>query len=395
MRCFDPFSPQVRVNPYPHYQQLRQADPVHWCAANAWFVTRYTDAKTLLQDARLTHWRRENVCLNKANYDSAFEYYSSRWLTCFTPDAVLPLKSIIVSLLGSNALNTIAIESQSLANQLCQTHLSAKRLDVIADFAEPLTLSVVCQILGILPQVRPHFLDVVRGLKGSLFEAISSGPRHNPSGQSFAVLIDELIGQGKISTDGLLHQLQQMSLTHPEMTTADIIPFTLFFIFAGYENMMNFMGNALLALLCYPDEWADLAKQPEKIDQAIPELLRYDSPIQMIRLTAQVEIDIHNQVIKSGEDVLVAVGAANRDPDQFFQPDQLDISRRNVAHLSFGSGALRCMGAKLAHLEAKIAITTLTQVFKHINFATKTLQWRQRPEVLRGLRSLPITFEPY
>lgn len=395
MNRFNPFDPEVRKNPYPHYQQVRRQAPVHWCAANAWLVSRYAEAEALLKDSRLTHWRRERVCRSPGSYDSRFEYYSSRWLTSFTDDATLPLKQGLRPILSGPALAELKPEIESRSRQLVASHQSTGRFDVIADFAEPLALTVVCKLLGITAEVRPDFLAVVRQLEDCLFDVIASTPDQLPPASSapFMALMQELIQAQKVLPDGLLALLIELSQQHPEMSAADVIPFTLFFIFAGYDNMINFIGNAVLALLCHPQQWEILVEQPQYIDTAIAELLRYDSPIQLIRLTAQADLEIAGQSIQAGDDLLIAVGAANRDPAQFQHPDRLDVTRQPVTHLSFGSGPLRCLGAQLATIEAKAAISALTQSCKQIQFATDTLQWRQRPEVLRGLIALPVSME--
>lgn len=393
MLRFDPFAPQVRINPYPAYHRLRAEAPVHWCAADAWLVTSYVEAERLLNHPQLSHWKRGLLEPDLAQR-SPFEYYSSRWLNCFNPHRHSSVKTIFTRLLSVGRLEEIARNLEKTAHALIDTVAGVGEMDAIADFAVPLTLSVACELFGVRPEEQPLFLQRMRSLNGNLFDALAGSTQASKEAQAFLELLHQMVQRRQREPgQDLLSALLQIRDETAEVQGDDVIPFCLFFLFASHDNMVNFIGNSLLALLCHPDQWQELTEQPHQVETAIEELLRYDSPVQLIWLTAQAEISTSTTLIQANEDVLVAIAAANRDPDRFEQPDCLNISRSDTAHLSFGSGPMRCLGARLARLEGAIALRTLTQCLKRLNFGTEKLQWRHRPEVLRGLTALPITFE--
>jgi pimeloyl-[acyl-carrier protein] synthase len=161
--------------------------------------------------------------------------------------------------------------------------------------------------------------------------------------------------------------------------------------FAGHETTVNLVGNGLLALLRHPDQLAKLRADPSLIHGAVEELLRYDGPVQRTGRVAHADVEVGGVSIRQGERVTVFLGAANRDPAQFPEPDRLDITRADNHHLAFGGGIHYCLGAPLARLEAQVAINTLLRRLPGLRLATDTPAWRQTA-VLRGLEALPVRF---
>jgi cytochrome P450 len=163
-------------------------------------------------------------------------------------------------------------------------------------------------------------------------------------------------------------------------------------LFAGNETTQHSIGNGLLALLQHPGEWEELTRDPGRVGDAVEEALRYDSPVQGVSRLATQDVTLHGQSITRGDEVLVLLGAANRDPARFPDPDRLVLGRVNRQHLAFGAGVHFCLGATLARLEAQIAFETLARRLPQLRLAIDQPRWRGNSLVSRGLRSLPVIF---
>jgi cytochrome P450 len=175
------------------------------------------------------------------------------------------------------------------------------------------------------------------------------------------------------------------------LSEAELLATCLLLLLAGHETTVNLIGNGMLALLRHPEQLALLRTNPAYLPTAIEELLRYDSPVQLTIRYATVDTNLHGKTMRKGEQVCLLLGAANWDPEQFPDPDKLDITRSPNRHLSFGLGVHFCLGAFLARLEAQIAFETLLHRLANVEIRTDTLAWRETI-VLRGLKAFPVSF---
>jgi cytochrome P450 len=191
--------------------------------------------------------------------------------------------------------------------------------------------------------------------------------------------------------DDLLTALLEVEDDGDVLSHGELLAMLLLLLVAGHETTVNLIGNGLLALLRHPDQFERLRTEDGIGRQAIEELLRYDSPVQMTGRIAKEDVEIGGKHIKAGQGVSTVVGAANRDPDAFPDPDVLDLTREPCNHLSFSAGIHFCLGAQLARLEGQIALTTLVKRLPTLQLATEDLTWRPAP-ILRGLEALPVTF---
>ncbi len=164
-------------------------------------------------------------------------------------------------------------------------------------------------------------------------------------------------------------------------------------LFAGHETTTHLIGNGVLALLRHPEQLERLRAEPALIGRAVEDLLRYDGPAQVTFRRAAADVDIGGTRVEPGDHLYLLLGAANRDPDQFPHPDELDLGRQDNRHLGFAHGPHYCLGAALARLEAQAAVGTLLDRFRGLRLATEKPAWR-RNHVLRGLTALPVQFSP-
>jgi cytochrome P450 len=372
---------------------MRERDPVHWSSLGAWIVTRYSDAQGLLHDSRLEHWKLDRDSLQRE--PRYFDHVLAAWLDLMDPRRHARLRADVSYILSPQAVAALRPEVEHLARRLLQQAEASGGLDAIGDFAEPLTLAVIGRLLGVPASDRERFKQLAHSMIGRLLGAIALSDEAAPSDEAalnLSAYLRELVDskRGEPGMD-IVSAMLYAKRAGDDITVHDYAALAIFFLFAGHENMMNLIGNSVLALLGHPEQLAVLNAKPPLISGALEELLRYDSPVQMIRLTAAADVHLRDKTIRAGEAVLVCVGSANRDPERFAEPDRLDLVRSQNRHLSFGGGVLRCIGAPLARLEGQVAIAALAPRLPFFQARLEAVTWRARPPVLRGPEALPLT----
>jgi pimeloyl-[acyl-carrier protein] synthase len=275
------------------------------------------------------------------------------------------------------------------------------RVDIMTDLANPLPAIVIAEMLGVPGTDQQEFKawsdDIAMGLGGidsartkeelfSLYDLAQTS--FLALSDYFRVKVAELRAKPK---DNLLSALIQAEEQGDRLTEDELFANCVLLMIAGHETTTNLIGNGVLALLRNPDQKDQLARNPDTIVSAVEELLRYDSPVQKMGRIALADIDIAGKQIKHGDLVCFSYAAANRDPEQFSAPAQLDIMRKPNRHLAFGHGLHYCVGAALARLEGQIAINTILSRAPGLRLETEELEWN-RNLTLRGLKSLPVAF---
>jgi cytochrome P450 len=268
------------------------------------------------------------------------------------------------------------------------------QLDVIADLAYPLPVSVIAALLGVPVADHVLFHEWSKALVDSL--DLTRDPALDPAiaaaDRGFRDYFDQLIRARRAAPrEDLLSALIAAEEAGDRLNAEELYFNARLLLVAGYETTVGLIGNGLLALLRHPDQLRQLQADPGLIGNAIEELLRYDSPIQMVGRSVLSPVEWQGQRLEEGQGVGVMVGAANRDPARFAQPDRLDLRRPNVQHLSFGSGIHYCLGAPLARLEGQIAINTLLRRLPRLTLASDTLTYRDN-YIFRSLEQLRVTF---
>jgi cytochrome P450 PksS len=282
---------------------------------------------------------------------------------------------------------------QQLAKQLLDAAEAKGSMDLIADFALPLPLTVIGQILGVPAEDNPKFHRWSKIL-------ISGGTNRNffvliPNIMAFMRYLKKLIKERRAyPKDDLITALVEAKDGSDQLSEDEILAMIILLLIAGHETTVNLIGSGTLALLEHPDQFAKLHDEPALIKTAVEELLRFVCPVEMAtERYAREDIEIAGTTIPRGELVMAVIGSANRDENYFENPDMLDITRQNNKHLAFGHGVHFCLGAPLARLEGQIAINTLIQRMPNLRLSIAPDQVRWRGTfVLRGLEALPVAF---
>lgn len=397
--------PAVRADPYPFYARLRAEAPVRWDEAagmdGGWVLTRHADVMAALRDPRVTATRLgppQNADWLPEEYREAarqvFRAMPHQLLFLDPPDHTR-LRGLV-----SNAFTPRLVEAWrprivELANELLDPVEQAGKMDVIASFAYPLPAIVIAELLGVPPGDREQFIRWSSDF-GAFLDGSSLTPLEALQAlQGVADFMDYfrgIIARRRLAPrDDLLQALLTAREQEDKLSEDELLANLVLLLAAGHGTTTHLIGNGLLALLRHPDQFQRLRETPALIPTAIVELLRYDSPVQLTGRSAREDLVIGDSKVAAGQHITTILGAANHDPDQFPDPDRLDVGRAENRHLSFGYGIHFCLGAPLARLEAEIAFAALTRRLPRLRLAggaESALDW-QPSIVFRGLRSLP------
>jgi cytochrome P450 len=286
---------------------------------------------------------------------------------------------------------------QEIVDGLLARVEGAGSMDLIEEFAYPLPVIVICEMLGVPVEDHERFkgwsLDIARGLDAIMLPPESEVARRSvTSRRALADYFRALIAKRRASPRrDLLSALIAAEEAGDKLSEDELLSTCVLLLIAGHETTVNLIGNGTLALLRNPGELQRLRENPGLIASAVEELLRYDGPVQRTARTPTEDVTLGGRTIPKGEIVMPFIGAADRDPAQFPDPDRLDLTRSDNRHIAFGWGIHFCLGAPLARVEGQIAINTLIKRFPNLAVAVEQPQYRQSL-TLRGLTTLPVTF---
>ena len=399
---FDPFSPNFHTNPYPIYEWLRDNDPIHWSFMQAWVITRHRDVEALLKSAQLqvddlpSRLRQKSQYLKQGNFEALAQTIEN-WLFFLEPPHHTRLKGLVAKAFSPNTIETMRPAIAQLVDRLL-TEVEQKAskqngvIDIMTDFASPLPAMTVTQILGV--PLEDH--DKLMRWSYDLFFVFDQPMSLDGYQKQDEIAIEArkyLISLMETKPSGLIGQLMAARDSGQQLSQDEILGFCIMLLIVGQETTKSLIGNSILALLQHPQALSELQQNLDLIPAAIEELLRYDSPVQVIARIASEDFDYGGKTIHSGDKVILCLGAANRDREIFSEPDQLNFHRRNY-NLPFGGGLHYCLGAALARVQGQIAIKSLIQRFPNLesrDLNNSTLQWRESI-TLRGLKNLSVGF---
>lgn len=411
---YDPLAPDWRDDPFPQYRKLRDTAPVFRSRSSKVIcVSRYDDVFSLLNDpARFSSRAMSTMLMNQGREGPPplslavvrlivklvwrarmrpARFASARMLIAEDGDTHSQLRAIVNRGFTPRGVASLEARVREVAQEQVAGLRRGEPFDVVHDLAVPLPVRMICEILGIEPERRADFkrwsdtvianvstiaghsslfsrgmvdvfVEMVEYLKG-----VCAARRANPTGDLISTIVT-----GESSLDDY-----------------DVVQFVMLLLIAGNETTTNLIGNAVDALLDHPEQLEQLAAHPELVGAAIEEVLRFDSPIQLIFRTATEDIELHGETIPKGAIVAPLLGSANRDERRFPDPDRFDIERRPQAHVAFGFGKHFCLGASLARLEARCALEALLPELPRLRRAAPRSA-RLDSFLVRGPRSIAV-----
>ncbi|MGP3922273.1 cytochrome P450 family protein [Streptomyces sp. 8N616] len=424
------FTWEFAADPYPAYAWLREHSPVHWTTlpsgVNAWLVTRYGDARQALADPRLSknparHRERsdndEMTCRSaksahakgKVGIPGERSAELMTHLLNIDPPDHTRLRRLVSKAFTPRRVAEFAPRVQQLTDRLIDAFAERGEADLIHEFAFPLPIYAICDMLGVPAEDQDDFRDwagMMLRHSGGRPPGTRGGHGGGPRGgvarsvKKMRGYLAELIHRKRADLgDDLISGLIRASDHGEHLTEGEAAAMAFILLFAGFETTVNLIGNGTYALLRNPEQRERLHKALVAGDETllatgVEELLRYDGPVELATWRFATEpLTIGGQRIATGDPVLVVLAAADRDPDRFADPDTLDLARRDNQHLGYGHGIHYCLGAPLARLEAQAALATLLRRLPDLRLAVEPadLRWRGGL-IMRGLRTLPVEF---
>src|SRR6266850_1139283 len=393
---FNPFLPEFHADPYPFYHRLRAADPVHRTPMGLWVLTRYDDVVSAMRDPRFGREGFDQILADVYGEDTTNASRARSMLFRDPPDHTR-LRGLVSQAFTPRVIERMRSHIQDIVNRLLDRVQHAKTMDVIKDLAYPLPVTVICEMLGVPTdahaEIRQWSADLARSLDAIGMPADEGVVQRGRAARQ--AILDYFRGllpeRRQMPRDDLLSLLIAAEDQGDKLTEGYLLITCNLLFVAGHETTVNLIGNGLLALLKHPDQLDKLRADRTLLPGAVEELLRYDSPVQRTGRITNTDVELDGRTIAKGSLVVTAIGAANRDPAHFPDPDRLDITRRDNRHIAFGFGIHFCLGAPLARLEGQIAIDAILRRMPGLRLATSTPEWRES-STLRGLETLPVTF---
>ncbi|MFJ7912015.1 cytochrome P450 [Kitasatospora sp. NPDC096204] len=377
----------VTIDPYPAYAALREKGPVHRVlvpgSGEAWLVVTRDEARAALTDPRLSN----DIRHSSAWTDDGGHALGVNMLQSDPPQHTR-LRELVADKFTAGRIRALRPRIQEIADSLLDALPEAGSVDLVASYALPLPMTVICELLGVPAADRAGFHAWSTELV-----APSSPQAAGAAAGAMTGHLTALIEERRTSPrQDLLSAL--VTPTTDGLSAEELLGMAFLLLVAGHETTVNLISGAVLSLLAHPEQLAALRADPGLVDSAIEETLRYDGPVESAAFRYATEpVRIGDTTIPAGDSVLVSPAAASRDPRHFPDPDRFDIHRRPAGHLAFGHGIHHCLGAPLARVEAAIALRTLIGRRPRLALDADPADLVRRPStMLRGLTSLPVRF---
>jgi len=394
-------SPAFIADPYPLYAQLREQAPVYALAPQTWLVTGYHDADQVLRDPRLGKdfpavlARRYGRDMSR---EPAFRIINA-FLLLMNPPAHTRLRGLVSKAFSVRQANDLRSLTQHVAENLVDEWMGRGRADLVEVFNYPLPVRVICAMLDIELAHSLAFQAETQALVKTFELAPLTDAElaaANDAATRFETFFREVCRQRRQHPGAdLVSLLLRAEEGGDRLSEDEIIANIVMLFMAGHETTANLLGNTLALLFRHPDQLARLKAAPDLLPRAVEECLRFETSVQIAARVALEPVELHGTPIAAGDTLYLALGAANRDPAVFDEPDRFDIGRSEATlkALSFGGGTHYCLGARLARIELETALATLFRRLPnlHIDIAAHGLQWKPTFTV-RGLESLPATW---
>ena len=393
---YNPLSAETAQDPYPAYARLRARDPVHRSRLmQAWLFTRYADVDTILRDHRHFSSDTRKRPASRGRQASLPTVEEPSMLFLDPPDHTR-LRALVNKAFTPRVVAALEPRIREIMTTLLDAVEDPSSFDLMAAVAKPLPTIVIAEMLGIPPEDRERF-TLWSDQRARILEPTQSAAERETAEEAMRSLeayLMPIISARRINPkDDIISALAQAEEEGDKLTEREVLRMLALLLVAGNETTTNLIGNGMLALLRHPDQLAALRQDPALIPSAVEELLRFDSPVQVDLRIVLEDCDVNGFRVRRGDNIVLLLGAANRDPDQFQAPDRLDVGRREQNHVAFGRGIHHCLGAPLARLEGRVVLETLIERFGSISLLGDRPAFRNSV-VLRGLESLPVAAAP-
>ncbi len=397
-RLFAPklFGPQMLANPYRYYARLRSMAPVYWVdRLGGWLLTRYADVTTVLRSPNVSSDRTKSPQQSGPAFQALNEVRAHSILNT-DPPRHTRMRLLVNKAFTPRTVEELAPFIRSFVDKVLDAAAARGHMDLMGELAFPLPAIVIAEMLGVPPEDRDRFRqwsDDSTAAVGNLPSNLSPEVlRKSVEGmRALQEYFRDIIARRRAEPrDDLISGLIKAQEEGDRLSDQELLANCVLLLNAGHETTTNLIGNGTYALLRHPDQLKRLRDDPSLITTAVEELLRFDSPVQFTSRILTADLELGGKTLHAGQVVLLLLAAANRDPEQFPDPDRLDIGRQNNKHIAFGLGPHFCLGAPLARLEGRLVFEALLQRAPNLRLNGPPPRYRQNFN-LRGLESLHIS----
>ena len=393
---FNPMAPGFREDPYPFYRRLRETDPFHKSrAADGYVLSRYDDVIAVLRDAAFSSDERNLKLfprmvrrMARAGIPDPYLDDQMSMLRRDPPDHTR-LRGLVAKAFTARSIERMRPRVEQILKELLEVRPAHGAMELVRELAAPLPVRVIAEMLGIPPEDHERFRhwsnEVVRSLGEVTLEDRRAALRATAELRSY---FEAIVDARRVSPrDDLISALAAAEDSGDRLKLSEMFSTLVLLLVAGNETTTNLISNALLALLRNPEQLELLRASPERVPAALEELLRYDSPVQMTSRLVKADCTLSGHRLRRGQQLVLLLGAANRDPAAFADPERLDVTRTDVRHLSFSHGVHFCLGAQLARLEGALALEALVTRYPRMTLPEQKIVWRNNT-ILRGPKEL-------
>ncbi len=394
--AFNPTDPDFLANPYPTYARLRADTPIFFYEPwGKWIVTRHGDVSALLRDRRLGRVL-ENVKVRTDPKHAAFDDIQDGSLLELEPPDHTRIKTAVQDVFTPRHVRALEDKIAALCDRLA-ANLAARperRADLLQDFAEPIPVTVIAELLGVPDAERHRLVPWSKAIIG-MFEPERTPPMEaaaTEAARDFAAYVRVLIGEKRHAPqDDLISRMVRLhDADETRLSEREIVANAILFLDAGHEAVVNVVGNGIVALLSKPNLWEELKAHPERLETAVEETLRFDTPLQFFERVVREDLSYKGFSWPKGTRLCLYYASGNRDEAVFENPDTFELKRNPNPHLSFGLGLHYCIGAPLARLELKHALAALLTHLPDLRLGASV---RYHPKnVFRYPEAVPVTF---
>ena len=398
---YDLFSAEFKADPFPTFAEMRVNAPIYAhrdrSGRTIWYITRYADVIAIMRDTRFvkdpTRAQPPKPASRTKQQPSLQQAINRNMLFSDPPDHTR-LRALVNLAFTPRRVERMADQVQAAADRLLDAVVASGQIELIGDYALPLAIIIISDLLGIPEADRDQVATWSQSIISPGGRGLKARERKRQM-RAFVNYLNRLFAERQRNPqDDLITDLVNAESEGEKLTQMELSSMVALLLVTGHETTVNLIGNGALTLLTHPDQLALLLANPNLIDRAVEELLRFDGPVET-STTRWVGEDLVYQgfEMKRGDVMRVVITSANRDSAEFPYPNTLDITRKRNKHLQFGHGIHYCLGAPLARLEGRIGLWTLFQRLPNLHLTTPANQLKWRPGVLfRGLDTLPLTF---
>ena len=396
------FTDEILQDPYSTYARLHEEGPLHYVDVGGkwavWSIFSHAECTAIAKDPRLSAKRAQQMLLplplsRQAEFSELARTFGL-WLIFMDPPEHTRLRKLLNKSFSPEMVEGLRPQVEAIVDQMLKPLQHGSEVELMREFANPMPVRIILEMLGIPQDLREDFAEWSRAIavfRGNPNRTVEEARAAQDALIELTEFFRKTVAERRRNKGkDLISLLIDIEEEGDVLTEEELYAQCIALLFAGHETTRNLIGNGMYTLLQHPDETAKLRDNPDMIRSAVEELLRYESPVQFTARVLKEDIEVCGQQIRKGWTVLCMLGAANRDPKQFKEPNRLDLKRLNNQHLAFSAGTHFCIGAHLARLEGQIALLNLVQRFPRMKLAGSRPEWASTFG-FRGLKSLPVT----